>query len=289
MPEARKLAENEETLGFTIYLEGHDGHQGNVLAHAFVWKVQRLILVLNKLERIYIASGTRRTDFEIVAADKHNPTTLTLKPVPRDSSTYRPAPALNWSMRQIEAVGRGELPDERVGSEVALDLVKLATKETDDGYKAFWINGYAEAVRFDDEYLHNARQVARERVKKEAPNKWRVGAATGSIVGELKKIDDFDAENEFVIVPPTGAEFVRCKFPASMKEKMGQYVFKTVRVSGTLFYGEDSPFPYLVEAADDGVEFYPAAPPRRSFADMRGIFAGRERRAPDWDLLLNGL
>lgn len=287
MPEARKLAEVSEKPGFTVYLDGHEGHQGNVLVHAFLGKVHRLILVLNKLERAYVQSSVRQTDFEIVDADKRNPTTLSLKPVPR-APAYNPAPALQWSLDQIETVGRGEEPDERVGAEIAADLVKLATRESEYGYKAFWINGHAQAVRFDEDYLANAQRVARQRVRKEAPNSWHVGASLGSIVGELKKVDDLDADNEFVIVPPTGPEAVKCIFPETMRADMGKYLFKVVRVSGVLHYGEDSPFPYRVVANDDGIQLHPANPRRRTFAQMRGMFANADRSDPDWNVLLNG-
>lgn len=287
MPEARKLAEKREKTGFTVYLEGHEGHQGNVLVHAFLGKVHRLVLVLNKLERAFIESSTRQTDFEIVDADKRNPTTLSLKPVPRVLS-YNPIPALRWSIEQIEAVGQGQEPDARVGAEIASDLVKLAMRESEYGYKAFWINGHAQAVRFDEEYLANAQRVARERVRKEAPNNWHVGASLGSIVGELKKVDDFDADNEFVVVPPTGPEFVKCVFPESMRAEMGKYLFKMVRVSGALHYGEDSPFPHRVVANEGGIQLYPPTPRRRTFAEMRGMFADREPGTAAWSTLLNG-
>jgi hypothetical protein len=62
--------QEHEKYRFTVYLEGHEGHRGNVLAHAFIAKVQRLILVLNKMERAFIDSAFRQTDFEIVGADR---------------------------------------------------------------------------------------------------------------------------------------------------------------------------------------------------------------------------
>jgi hypothetical protein len=284
LPEVSELAENQRQSGFTIYLDGHEGHRGNVLAHAFIGKVHRLILVLNKLERAFVVSGVRQTDFEIVDADKVNPTFLALKPVPRIKS-YNPAPALDWSLRQIEAVGRGQEPDDRVGSEIAFDLVKLATHESETGYKAFWINGAAEPVRFDEQYRANALKIARGRVEAEAPNRWRVGVSQGAVVGELKKVDDLDADNEFVVVPPVGPAQVVCVFPAALKDEMGKHLFKIVRVTGRLHYGEESPFPYRVEATT----IDPMPKRRKSMRELRGIFAERERIPADWDAALDGL
>ena len=42
------MAENEKTGDFTVYLEGHEGHRGNVLLRAFYTKLHRLELILNK-------------------------------------------------------------------------------------------------------------------------------------------------------------------------------------------------------------------------------------------------
>lgn len=282
--EATKLAENDEKIGFTIYLDGHDGHRGNVLAHSFLGKVRSLILVLNKLERAYIGSPVRQTDFEITDADKFNPTTLSLKPVPKVKA-YDPVPTLGWSLQQIEAVGLGGEIDSRVDSEIAFDLVKLATKESETGYRSFWINGHAAPVKFDEEYRENAVRVARRRSRQEAPTPWRVGTAQGTVVGELKKIDDLEAENEFVIVPPVGARRVVCTFPEAMRAEMGEHLFKIVRVTGHLHYGEESPFPFKVDASS----IAPMPKRRKSLSEMRGIFAGKERVPSDWETLLNGL
>lgn len=270
---------------FTVYLEGHEGHQGNVLAHAFVSKVQELILVLNKLERAFIATGTRQTDFEIIGADKRNPTTLTLKPVAK-AKNYNPLPALEWSIEQIEAVSRGDMPDRRVRSDIANGLVKLATRQSEEAYTNFWINGHTAPVRFDADFLANATRIARQRALEDSPTQWHEGAAVGEIVGELKKVDDLDVDNEFVLVPPTGADAIRCKFPESMKNEIGQYLFKVVRVKGTLHYGKLSPFPYLVDAHTGGINLYPERKSKKTLLEMRGIFAGRKRDQLDWGSLL---
>lgn len=280
------MADRAQSGDFTVYLEGHDGHRGNVLLRAFISKVHRIEIVLNKLERAYLATGTRRTEFEIVAADKSNPTTLTLKPVPRVQN-YNPTPAFRWGMAQIATVARGEMPDARVDADIANDFVKLATPEAEDGYKAFWINGHAEQVRFDEEFLARASRVARHRNRQEAPgHRWHVGASVGSIVGELRKVDDVDEERQFVIVPPAGAEAIVCTFPESLRDQLGAFLFKTVRVTGVLRYGEASPFPFQVDA--NGIEAHPVLAKRRSLSELRGVFAGKERRRVDWDTLLNG-
>lgn len=265
---------------FTVYLEGHDGHRGNVLVHAFLAKVHRLTLVLNKLERAYIDAPVRQTDFEITSADKRNPTSLTLKPVSRVKG-YSPYPAFEWALQQLSAVAKGEEPDQRIQYEIARDFVKLATKDSDDGYKAFWINGHTEAVRFDEDFLHKADRLARSRVEDDDVVRWHAGSAQGTIVGKLKAVDDIDDEREFVIVPPIGADAITCTFPPSMRAAMGEHLFQTVRVRGVLHYRESSPFPYRVDADEGGISLVIAS--KRKLTDLRGAFSGLPRNTVDWD------
>ena len=280
------MAEVRRPIDFTVYLEGHEGHRGNVLVHSFLSKVHRLTLVLNKMERAFIDSGVRQTDFEITAADKRNPTTLTLKPVSRVKS-YDPEPAFHWSIGQIAAVARGEKPDERIRGDIARDLVKLATKDSEDGYEAFWINGHTEAVRFDQSFLDKALSIVEEISKAETPPRWHIGASLGSIVGQLKAVDDIDDKSEFVIVPPTGAEAITCIFPSSMRDEMDRYLFQTVRVEGVLHYGEDSPFPFRVDTKPNGIALYPSQLKRSSLEEMRGMFSGQAPDGIDLTDLLN--
>lgn len=279
------MALQETKKGFTIYLEGHEGHQGNVLLHAFLDKIERLTIVFAKLERAYIESGKRQTDFEITSADKRNPTSISLRPVPKVIS-YDPTPAFEWSIKQIDAIAKGREPDERVRGDIADDLVKLATKKNAYGYKAFWINGYAEAVRFDEEFLMNALRFSKRRNKLEAPLAWHTGVSYGSVVGELKAVDDLEGERKFIIVPPSGAESILCIFPENMHDNMRQFLFKTVKVTGNLHYIETSPFPQRVYAEKNGIEIYPIRTVKRTLSELRGIFAGSERNNIDWDSVL---
>ena len=130
----------QERLDFTIYLEGQDVRRGNVLARAFLTKAQAILAVLAKMERVFIQSAIRQTDFEIIAADKRNPTTMTLYPTPRTRG-YNPAPALQWGLGQMATISRGEEPDYRIKGDIAGDLAKLALRQSEDSYSAFWITG----------------------------------------------------------------------------------------------------------------------------------------------------
>lgn len=281
------MRENETQKGFTIYLEGHEGHQGNVLLHSFLTKVQKLSSVLSKMERTYEGSASRKTDFEIVGADKVNPTSITLKPVPKVKA-YTPEPALLWSLEQFRAVYAGELIDERISADIAQDFVRLASKEHDTGYKTFWVNGFAERVDFDDQFLANAAKLVADRKKIEEPTRWHDGMSFGEVVGELNKVDDLDNDNEFVIVPPAGATQIVCKFQPSMRDQIGSFLFKTVKVRGLLHYKESSPFPYLVKISTDGIETYPFNQKNQTLSDLRGIFAGKPKPTIDWGSVTRG-
>jgi hypothetical protein len=271
---------------FTVYLDGQTGHRGNVLLHSFLGKIGRLDSVLGKMERAYLSVSSRQTQFEIIAAEKLNPTSLTLYAVP-SAKNYNPQPAFQWAMRQIRAVSEGVEPDQKVGLDIADDLTKLSARDSTTGYKAFWINGFAEKVLFDENFHANAARLVLSRRKQFRKEQWHEGKSFGSIVGELKKLDDFEHDREFVIVPAVGTP-ITCNFPEAMRDEMGNYWRKVVRVTGVLQYHSHSPFPTRVDVECDGVQLYPEPGPRRTLSQMRGVFSGLRRPAVKWDALFDG-
>lgn len=278
--------ETEAHKGFTIYLEGHEGHQGNVLAHTFTSRIHRLILVFNRLERIHEDAGTKKTNFEITGADKRNPTTLTLKPVPRVKK-YNPIRAMDWGLEQLEIIDKGEEPDVRVTSGLLRDIAEMASESKDGGHSAFWINGHTDPIHFNEEFHIKALTVAKKRAVEESPTVWHSGKSGGEVIGVLRRIDDLDVENEVVIVPKTGAEMIRCTFPDSMRDEIGRFWARTVKVTGILTYEDYSPHPQRVKIKEGGVEAYPAKRPSTSFRDLRGLFSGSAKPSVDWDDFLN--
>lgn len=272
--------------GFTVYLEGDEGHRGNVLAHTFTSRVHKLILVLNKLERVHQDASKKKTDFEIVDADKKNPTTLTLKPVPRVKK-YSPQPAMAWSLDQLERIDLGQEPDERLTSSLLRDIAEMASESKDGGHKAFWINGHTAPINFDEDFHLRALTVARKRAFEESPTVWHSGKSIGEVIGTLRRIDDLESENEVVIVPKTGPEMIRCTFPDSMRDEIGRFWAKTVKVTGVISYEDYSPHPQMVKIREGGVEEYPRVKPAASFRELRGIFANKPRREIAWNSLLD--
>lgn len=283
MSDAEKLGKHQ---GFTVYLEGDEGHRGNVLAHTFTYRIHKLILVFNKLERVHQDAGTKKTDFEIVAADKRNPTTLTLKPVPRVKN-YSPAQAMDWGLEQLELIDSGKDPDDRINSGLLRDIAEMAAESKDRGHKAFWINGHADPIHFDEGFQIKALTVARKRAFEEAPNVWHSGKSIGEVIGVLRRIDDLDVENEVIIVPKVGADAIRCTFPDSMRDQIGRFWGKTVKAKGVVSYEDYSPYPQRVKIYPGGVEAYPDKPTTASFRELRGLFSGKNKPEIEWDSLLN--
>ena len=281
------MSEKQRLKEFTVYLEGHDGHQGNVLGHAYVKKLSKLLTVLAKLERTYLNNNLRQTDFEIVNADKYNPTTITFRPVPREKN-YSPIDAFNWSLDQIEKVGKGLDPDERIKSAIARDLAELSKTDTDQSFKRFWINGKADLIKFNDDYHVNATTLASKLAKAECPTTWHSGVSYGEVVGRLEKIDNLDADHEFYIVPPVGPEKIRCKFPSEMEDEVGPYIFHMVRVRGDLYYTEQSPHPIKIILKAGGISPVKARQDHGSLRDLRGLFKGTTRREINLDALISG-
>lgn len=132
-------------------------------------------------------------------------------------------------------------------------------------------------------FMDRARQIAATRRLARTEPGWFAGTAHGSIVGEIRAIDDVQGERSFIVVPAVGPQQIDCRFPESMRDEMGKYVFRTVRVTGLLTYSADSPFPKQVEMAT--IEAVTA--PDVHMVDLEGLFAGHERNSIDYSALLH--
>ncbi|MFX6254389.1 hypothetical protein ABTF84_19695, partial [Acinetobacter baumannii] len=87
----------------------------------------------------YLDAAQRQTEYEIVNAEKVNPTNLTFHPVPK-RATYDPLPAFEWTLEQLERVETGGEIDERLDSSFAQTLAELAEKKREDDYSRLWIS-----------------------------------------------------------------------------------------------------------------------------------------------------
>jgi hypothetical protein len=270
----------------TFHIEGHPGHRGNVLAHALVEKLRRLLSALGQAERKHDGKPARQTDYEITAANKVNPTYVTLHPVSRQAS-YDPIPAFDWTFEQIERVALGQEVDDRVDSVLAKTLSEIAEKGREDEYTRLWISVDEKVVNFDEQFRARSAAIAAKKADAERPPEWFSGASYGSIVGDLREVSDIDGGHHFVIVPPIGARRINCTFPDSKREEMRRHLFRLVRVIGKLHYTKDSPFPVQV----DMQEIEPASTLERPphLLELRGLFSGVERDADHLETLLNGL
>jgi hypothetical protein len=267
-------------------MEGHPGHRGNVLAHALVAKLQRLLSALARAERSFIDSGKRQTEYEVSRASKTNPTEMTLRPVPRIKN-YDPLPAFNWTIEQIEHIATGRDVDERLDPTFAQALADIAEKKRDDDYTRLWISGNGLTLTLDENFRVRSQAVAVRLIERRRPEHWFEGVSHGSVVGNLRQVADIEGEHQFVILPPVGADRIQCTFPEDKREKMREYLFKTVRVVGRLHYVEDSPFPVHVEMEDIELASPTEDPPH--LLDLRGAFKGRRRGRSDLEQLLDGL
>jgi hypothetical protein len=250
-----------------VYMEGHEGHRGNVLAHVWNAKLGQLLSVLARMERRFSGADRRQTSFEVVGVEKRNPTIVVLHPVP-SAKHYDPLPALDWSMLQIQAVATGGTVDDRIDAETADMLAGLARPIQKDGYKRFWMNGYAEAVQFDESFRLRAESVAFNR-RAVVNRPWFKGTSRGEIIGELRAVDDEDGNRTFIVNPKVGPRRVLCRFPEDRRGQMGAYLFKTVRVTGALHFEADSPHPVSV----DMTNIEDIAPVAAHLLDIRGSYS----------------
>jgi len=258
---------------FTIHVDGHPGHRGNVLAHALSSKLQRLLIALAQLERTFSGAGQRQTDYEIVAASKASPTRLMLKPVAK-AVNYDPIPAFNWTFEQLERVALGGELDERIDAAVAENLAVLAEKRKEEDYSRLWLSRDGIDILLDESFRENSLKLASARRAKERPLSWFEGESLGSVTGTLRQIGDLEGAYSFVITPIVGPEQIECSFAESDRDRMGKYLFRNVRVHGKLKYRESSPFPHSVEMRNIELASDEGAP---HLSELRGIFKDMER------------
>jgi hypothetical protein len=269
----------------TLHMEGHPGHRGNVLAHALVDKLRKLLSALAQAERKYLDVAQRQTEYEVVNAEKVNPTNLTFHPVSK-RATYDPVPAFDWTLEQLEKIEAGDDIDDRLDASFARTLAELAERKRDDDYSRLWITDGHKTITLDAKFKARSELIAAKRTEQEKTPEWFEGASLGAIVGDLRQVADIEGEHQFVIIPPVGSDRITCTFPESKRELMRKYLFKTVRVFGLLRYTKNSPFPVQVEMED----IEPATPfePAPHLLDLRGLFKGVERSNDDLEHLNGG-
>lgn len=275
-----------EKRDFTIHIDGHPGHRGNVLAHAFVKKVGKILTALAQAERRYSGRTHRQTDYEIVDASKVNPTNMTLRPVSK-AMNYDPLPAFEWTFEQIERIALGGDVDKRIDEELASTLADVAKKDREDEYGRLWITREHGEIRFDEAFLFRSSLLAQSRRIETKPSRWFEGTSLGTVTGDLREVADLEGERRFILIPPVGPDQIECVFPEEKREQMRLYLFRTVRVNGKIHYRESSPFPALVEM--ESIEAVSTDTKPKHLLDMRGLFKGRERYKDNLEAFLNGL
>ena len=264
------MAHENETI--SIYMDGHEGHRGHVLAHAWLDKLRAFVGVLSSMERDYLGAKSRQTEYEIVEAKKVNPTIIQIRPVPKKRN-YDPRPAFVWSAQQFESVARFGEADQKLSAATVEAMSGLANEPTADAYKSFWINGQSAPVYFDDQFRAKAAALAAARITRERPFDWFEGTTYGSVVGELRFVDDIEGDHRIAIKPVAGPEKIECFYEPSLEATLRENLFHRVRVQGYLNYKRTSPHPASVKVTGlDKVESS-----GEGLGSLKGLLRGEDR------------
>lgn len=260
----------------TIHIEGHAGHRGNPLAHALVAKLRLLLTALARAERCYGERGKRSTDYEVIDVGKRNPAHFTLHPIPRVAN-YDPIPAFDWTIEQFERVASDREIDGRVDALLAKAFEEISNRVNDDDYSRLWLSANGQTIALDEQFHARSAALAATISERETIAPWFSGVSYGSVVGDLREVSDIEGEHQFVIIPPLGAQRINCTFPERKRERMRDYLFRTVRVTGRITYAENSPFPVAIDM--DDIEAASDFEKPQHLLELRGIFkdAARER------------
>lgn len=267
-----------DLINFVI--DGSEERRGAIPVDAFLAKLRAFITTVYAFERAFSRKDKRQIELEIVDLERRSPGRVAMRVRTRDPGFPTEA-AMEWTFAQLGRIQRGDPVDSTI-SRAAIDTVvdlasfraarlpELGVVRASYGSEVIEINETLEVRAL----AARAQQVGDERPP------WRPGVSRGSMFGELRGVMDFDGERQFFIIPPSGPSKVQCVFTEELRDKLGDNMFKVVRVAGFLHYDGNSPYPVLMEAAK--IERVDA--PRGHFSDVRGLFRDMEPPEPleDW-------
>jgi hypothetical protein len=264
----------DDLINFVI--DGSEQRRGNIPVEAFLAKLRAFTVTLYAFERAFSKKDKRQIELEIVDLQRRSPGRVAMRVRTRDAG-YPAEQAVAWAFEQIDNIQQGKLVDVSVPQSAIDTLVDLATFRNArlPELGVLRVSYGAQVIEINERLEARALAARAERVGDDRLP-WRPGVSRGSLFGELRGVMDVDGERQFFILPPSGPSKVQCVFTEELRAKMGDNIFKTVRVSGFLHYDGNSPYPVLMEATElDSVK-----EPRGHFSDIRGIFRDMEPPEP---------
>lgn len=256
-----------------LRLQGRDVRNGRVTTGAFTTLIRRFAATVAIFERAFNGRTRRSVELTIATLRRENPFVVGMHPEAR-SAAFPAEPALLWTFEEIERIGRGMAPDDRLPLEALDNLVALSDDEDDEerqGLAAFDASFRGKEVRFDAVMARAAKTQRHAAVARLPAPLWFAGMSRGSLLGELRGVTDLAGEREFYIRLPAGKRAVKCVFAEGLRTRMNELLFQPVRVSGFLHYDGSSPHANLVEATN--IEPLNEAE-RPHLLDHKGLFAG---------------
>ena len=231
-------------------MQGDDAHNGNVIADAFVRKLNALLTTLARMERLHTGRRRKDTLFTIVNAGKINPTFAELRPQPTRHG-YDPTPALMWTVQQFEVIAGGGDADPEVDAATADGFVDLSRQIFPDLPQKTRLKYNGRAVSLNEEFHGFAAALAEKRRKHaRETTQWYEGTSKGVVRGELRQIGDIEGDLVTIVVPSVGPNRIECVLSEAWRERVKHYLWKNVEVEALLHYRADSPFPFSADVLD---------------------------------------
>ncbi|CAN0560316.1 unnamed protein product, partial [Laminaria digitata] len=163
---------------------------------------------------------------------------------------YIPVPAQQWAAEQFHIIRAGGTPDTRVTAAVLDDIARLPPNKN-ELVRNFKMNGFADEIKFDQQFRDNALRRAAERRSFEAEH-YFAGEVLGEVRGTLLRLDALEGDTA-VIVPEIGSHQIRCEYPESMRHIIGRYFDRRIVARGLLHYTEHNPFPEVIIVKDGDI------------------------------------
>lgn len=245
------MAENR----ITLILEGLAEDGGHVRLPVFLAALENLHGALVSVET-QINNGQRANVFQVVDLSHSSPARVVIEARPMKRYAAAPIPVVAPFIGYINAVSRGQIPDE-LNPELLEHLLHLANPV---GKKLQSLSVIANDDTFDF-----SRDFA-SRVEIALTPQYE---CTGTVEGTLDAINVHEGVNAFWIYPRVGPKRIKCHFAEDQKETALSAVTRDVSVTGSLRYRKNIPFPYEIVVSD--IDIYPVEADLPKFDDLRGL------------------
>jgi hypothetical protein len=226
----------------TIKVEGFDSENGHVRADEFVGELERLLIVLNGVDRLVGNTGHPTLYYRIVSLRHGSPVSVTLEPVVRPT-IHKPAKDFigirhHRFFSELEAIREDRPLSAEMDEQLLEHLLDLSGTENKT-FKSVTIQNGASHIKLDSQFEQNLKKILGE-----------YDASYGGVEGKMDTANIHGYARRFWIYPVIGASKIRCDFLPGTSDQIKAALGSYVRVEGVKHFRPQSPYPFRISVKE---------------------------------------